>query len=206
MHLFHYFIYFMIYSIIGYLVEVFAVYKDKKIVVNRGFLFGPYIPIYGFGALLIYFLLNDYRYNPVLIFFLSIVIAFILEYITSYILEIIFNDKWWDYKDKKYNISGRVCLETLVPFSILSLISIYAINPFIFFIISKINSTYVLIITIFLLILYIIDSISSIYILLKVKKINYRYDKLITKKVKKISRSINKDHEKYERNNNEDNI
>ena len=192
MFLFKYILLFLMFSFTGWLIEVIYVYKDQKILVNRGFLFGPYCPIYGFGSLLIILMLNKYYFHPFVVFIESIVICFIIEYLTSYVLEILFNEKWWDYNDRKYNISGRVCLETLVPFGFFSILCLYIVAPIYSSLINLLNNRFLIILASLLLILYIIDLLTSISINLKLKKINYKYDE--NKKLKKqVNEIINKE-------------
>lgn len=196
-----FFLLFIMFSFTGWLIEILFVYIDQKVLVNRGFLFGPYLPIYGFGSLLYILVLKKYYSEPYVIFFGSLIISFILEYLTSYILELIFHEKWWDYSEKKYNINGRVCLETLIPFGLFSLICIYIIYPFYLYIISKININILIPLTILIFVLYVIDSICSIFITLRIKNINYEYKN--NKNLKRITKKINnKEKREYERNNN----
>ena len=109
---------FFIYSLAGWLIEMIpATIREKKFV-DRGFLVGPYCPIYGCGVILITLLLQKYADDVVVTFFLSVIICGTLEYLTSYIMEKIFKARWWDYSNNKFNINGRICLETLVPFGI----------------------------------------------------------------------------------------
>lgn len=76
---------------------------------------GPYCPIYGWGALAITILLKRYIDDWIVLLFMSIITCGILEYATSYVMEKLFHARWWDYSRRKYNINGRVCLETLIP-------------------------------------------------------------------------------------------
>ena len=125
-----YFLLFFTYSVLGWIMEVTKTLIDKKKFVNRGFLIGPYCPIYGFGALLITFLLKKYTADPIALFIMAIVVCGILEYLTSYFMEKIFHARWWDYSQKKYNINGRVCLDTIIPFGLLGMFIMYVSNPF----------------------------------------------------------------------------
>lgn len=109
--------------------------QDKKIV-NRGFLIGPYCPIYGTGCLLLITLLNKYKSDIVILFVMSIVICSILEYTTSYVMEKLFKARWWDYTRFKFNINGRICAETMIPFGILGVLVVYYLNPFLLKIIN----------------------------------------------------------------------
>lgn len=196
MYLIKLYLLFIMFSFIGYLIEVLAVYKEKKVLVNRGFLLGPICPIYGFGSILIILFLNKYKSYPVLVYIMSSFFIFIVEYLTSYYLEIIFNKKWWDYKNKKYNIKGRVCLINILLFGILGLLGLYVIYPFYLLITDKLSTNILIIIFILIFILHITDSITSIIYIKKVKKIkvNIKDDYLIKREV-----NIDNTNKKYKR-------
>lgn len=154
--------YFIIYSFIGWILE--SVYKtilDKKLV-NSGFLFGPFCPIYGFGALIMYISLNGYNNNPLHVFLIGFVILSVWEYVVAWLIEKILNEKYWDYSENKFNINGRVCLLNSTFWGVLSLIFIYIVHPVVKIEISKINSKLLIISVIVLLILTIIDLIFSV--------------------------------------------
>ena len=125
-----YFMLFITYAIIGWILETTYVFIGTKKLYNRGFMVGPYIPIYGVGCLLITILLSRYQDSVFGLFCMSMVICSLLEYFTSYIMEKLFKTRWWDYSKRRYNINGRICLETMVPFGLVSLIVIlYLVAP-----------------------------------------------------------------------------
>ncbi len=156
------FLIFIIYSIIGYIGEViYCSYLNKKFV-NRGFLYGPYCPIYGLGALLIFNLLFRYHNDPIIIFVFSMIIASILEYFISFVLEKIFHNKWWDYSTKKYNLNGRICLENTLYFGIGAVLVIYFVHPLIMRLLLSLDIKTIFIISLILLIVFLIDCIYSI--------------------------------------------
>lgn len=126
-----YILLFFIYSFLGWLMEVVRLYLNPKIhrLINRGFLIGPYLPIYGFGVIAITILLGKYRNDIPALFWLSMITCGILEYATSYIMEKLFSARWWDYSNRKFNINGRICLETLLPFGIAGTLVVCIINP-----------------------------------------------------------------------------
>ena len=96
---------FIIYSILGWLMEVIIVSSKKRKITARGFLIGPWCPIYGFGALFITLLLKKYYNDPVALFIMSFLMGTILEYVTSYLMEKLFHARWWDYSDHKFQIN-----------------------------------------------------------------------------------------------------
>ncbi len=165
-----YFLLFIIYAIIGWIMEVIYAWATKKKITNRGFLIGPYCPIYGVGAVLIIVLLSDYKSHPMGMFVLAILIANILEYLTSYVMEKLFKARWWDYSNTKYNIDGRVCADTMIPFGLIACFVMYILNPAIVSIIEKIPTKTINIITIILLVIFTIDLITSFNIVNNFKK------------------------------------
>ena len=131
---------FIIYSILGWFMEVIIVSTKKRKLTNRGFLIGPWCPIYGFGALFITVLLKKYYEDPLVLFIMSFLLGSILEYVTSYIMEKIFHARWWDYSDHKFNVNGRISLITSLGFGFLGLILVYVFNPFFLKIVMNIPS------------------------------------------------------------------
>ena len=125
-----YFLLFMIYSVLGWIMEVTCKLIQYKRFINRGFLIGPYCPIYGCGGILITVLLNRYMSDPFVLFVMAILLCGTLEYLTSYFMEKAFKARWWDYSQRKFNINGRICLGTIIPFGILGLFISYVSNPF----------------------------------------------------------------------------
>lgn len=97
--------------------------------VNRGFLQGPWLPIYGFGGIMMLVFLNRLRANPIAEFTASIVLCGVVEYFTGLMLEMRFNEKWWDYNGYFLNIDGRVCAEGLLIFGIGGAAIVYFIAP-----------------------------------------------------------------------------
>ena len=127
-----YFLLFISYAFLGWCMEVTCKFIQHKKFINRGFLIGPYCPIYGWGALAITILLKRYMEDPLVLFVMSTLICSIIEYLTSYFMEKKYHARWWDYSNKKFNINGRICLETLIPFGILGVAIMYGTNPILF--------------------------------------------------------------------------
>ena len=164
-----YFLLFIIYAFLGWCMEVIGKLIQYKRFINRGFLIGPYCPIYGYGALLITFLLKRYTSDPITLFIMAILVCGTLEYLTSYFMEKIYNVRWWDYSNKKFNINGRICLETMIPFGLLASLIIYVLHPAVIKLVDKLSPTALLVVAITLFVIYIIDNIISTYILFKIK-------------------------------------
>ncbi len=117
------------YSAIGWVSEVVYCSVQERRLVNRGFLHGPLCPVYGFGALLVVFLLEPFADSVVLLFFSGMVLTTALEYVTAWLLETAFSTRWWDYSDLPFNFKGRVCLLNSVIFGLMSLIGVRVLHP-----------------------------------------------------------------------------
>lgn len=156
------FLYFLLYSFIGWNCEVVYCSIPKKVFVNRGFLNGPICPIYGFGAIFIIKFLYPFKEKIVILFLLAIILTSTLEYITSFILEKLFNTKWWDYSNNGFNINGRVCLLNSTLFGLLSVVLVEIIHPLLQNLINYIPQNYKMIISYSLGIVFIIDIIFTV--------------------------------------------
>ena len=180
-----YFLYFMIYSFMGWVMEVFVTLWNKKKFVNRGFLIGPYCPIYGCGVIAILLLIGNDTSDVLAVFLKSIFICSVLEYFTSYFMEKIYNVRWWDYSNNKFNVNGRICLETMLPFGFLALSIIYGVHPFVKNLVANISYGWLITLSIIILIVFVIDNIISTYILFKIKGKITAERKDNTEKIKK---------------------
>ncbi len=188
--LYEYFLLFLIYSFMGWLMEVILSFIQHKKFINRGFLIGPYCPIYGCGCLFMIMTLKKYLDDPLALFIMSTLSCSILEYVTSYIMEKIFHARWWDYSDKKFNINGRICLETLVPFGVLGCLVMYIINPFFTGILNKIPNLVLIILSIVLFILFIVDLSVSFKIIYNFKNTTKKLSKDNTEEITNKVRNI----------------
>ena len=192
------FLLFILYSVLGFIIEVTLNLITKKRFINRGFLIGPYCPIYGVGSLLIISLLDKYKNDKLVLFVLIIVICSILEYVTSYLMEKIFHIRWWDYSNHKYNINGRICLETMIPFGIGGVLLITYINPYLNNMLNKINDQLLTFSKIVLFIVFITDILLSFNIIIGLKNIttNIKSDSTekvtiqVKKKIKRMNKSL----------------
>ena len=100
--------------------------------------------------------------DPIILFLMSVIICSVLEYFTSYIMEKIFKNRWWDYSDMKYNINGRICLECAIPFGFGACFLMYIVNPLIQNIYIRININVWKIIIIILLVVLLLDILTVI--------------------------------------------
>lgn len=157
----NYILMFFIFSIFGWLWEVIYHIISTGEFVNRGTMFGPWLPIYGTGGLLILIILKPLRKRPRLFFICTMLLAGIIEYSTGWYLETFKGAKWWDYTGYFLNIQGRVCLEGLLVFGLGGAAITYFIGPLLNEILNKIKPKIAIIICIILLIIYGIDYVYS---------------------------------------------
>lgn len=182
-----YFLLFISYAFLGWCMEVTCKFIQYKKFINRGFLIGPYCPIYGWGALAITILLKRYMEDSLVLFVMSTLICSIIEYLTSYFMEKKYHARWWDYSNKKFNINGRICLETLIPFGILGVAIMYGTNPILFKLYNQIPQLVINILTVILFIGFIVDNIISSNI---ISSINVEGNKLIKDNTEEITEKI----------------
>ena len=132
---------FLIYGFVGWCTEViFAAVNSGKFV-NRGFLNGPICPIYGFGILAVVRLLKPFGNNILLLFVGSVLITSGLEYITGFLLEKLFHQKWWDYSDVPFNIQGYICLKFSLLWGLACMFIVEIIHPLVIKFIHLLPST-----------------------------------------------------------------
>ena len=136
-----YIVYFFLASFLGYIYECLAMVLWTGKWDNRGFLFGPIIPIYGTGALAgaLLFGYGYKNYTPLSVFLISVFASAILEYVVHWALEKMFHAYWWDYSKAPFNINGRISLLTSLGFGVAGLVVVYLINPFLLGFLSKIS-------------------------------------------------------------------
>lgn len=154
---------FFVFSIFGYIWEVIYTLLNEGILVNRGTMYGPWIPIYGWGAIITIILLSRFKDKPFKLFLYSFCLSGIIEYLTSLYLDIFYNKKWWDYKGYFLNINGRVCLEGLLVFALAGCISIYFFIPHLNNLLKRIKKNIKIILIIILICFYSVDFICSTF-------------------------------------------
>ena len=128
---------FIIYAFLGWCSEVAFAAVNKGKFVNRGFLNGPVCPIYGVGMLIVVLCLWSLRDRPLLLFLGSALLTTALEFVTGFVLERFFHDKWWDYSDMPFNIKGYVCLKFTVLWGLAASFIIGAVHRFVYMLIVK---------------------------------------------------------------------
>ncbi len=163
------FVWVIIYSFFGWVYESLWSSFNERQWVNRGFLSGPVIPIYGFGAVSFVLLLSDIN-NPVYIFILGMVIASILEYFTSWAMEKLFHARWWDYKHYPFNLNGRICLYGALLFGFFAVIIIKVVQPYVAAFTSSFSDSALYILSVVLMILFLTDTVLTVRKVLHLKE------------------------------------
>ena len=186
---FWFFTYFLLYSFLGWVMEsIFRSIIEQKII-NTGFLKGPICPIYGIGAFIMAFILNRLSNNIIILFFASMIILTIWEYVVGVFLEKTFHTKYWDYSDHKINFKGRICLSNSIYWGILGVIFVKYIHPFMKEIISKIDVNLLYFVVTISGIVFFVDVITSIVKLKNIKPALEKIEELnneIKEKLKEI--------------------
>lgn len=144
-----------------------SIYEKK--IINTGFLKGPFCPIYGIGAIIMFLFLDNFENKPILLFLIGVVILTAWEYIVGVILEKLFHTKYWDYSDHKFNFQGRICLTNSIYWGILGVVFVKYIHPFVQSIISKVNSNIVIYTVTILAVVIVVDMIVSIIDVMNIK-------------------------------------
>lgn len=157
-----YFILFLVASIFGWIYEeIYFLIADHELT-NRGFLYGPYLPIYGAGAVLITLLLKRFKKNALLFFFLTMLVTGILEYAVGFILLEVWDKRLWDYTGVFLNLQGFVCLRSVVSFGIGGLFLIYLAEPLVNNITNKFSKSFDTLTLIIIPLIFVIDFIFSL--------------------------------------------
>ena len=157
------FLIFIIFSVIGWISEeIYVGLLSQHKLINRGFLHGPLCPIYGFGGVVILMLPKQLYSTWIPLFFASMILCTIVEYISSYVLEILFHTRWWDYSKKKVNIKGRVCLLNSILFGFLGLGVIHFVYPQIIKLLNLVSEVWLKIIAAVIAIILVVDIIITV--------------------------------------------
>ena len=169
-NLMYLFLIFFVYSVIGFIIEITSCFiVTKKFTMSRGYLLGPYIPVFGFGALFMVTFLSKYSNDIIVLFVLSAVSCSIVEYFTSLLMEKIFKLRWWDYSKDKFNINGRICLRNGFLFGVGGVLIVKYFHPiFNNFLLSLNENTIIIVGWIFAGII-IIDTVISTFTISKLK-------------------------------------
>lgn len=168
---------FFLFSIIGWCCETVWCSISNRQFVKRGFFYGPYCPIYGFGGLFILTVALPYRTSVWQVFFIAMVAATLLEYATGWLLFNLFNRRWWDYSTKKVQIGGYVCLSNSILFGLMGVVMVYGLEPVLYDWMAAVNPRALRIGVALLSAVFLIDAVLSFASVLWRKNVENRLRK-----------------------------
>ena len=160
----------VIYAFIGWCVEVIYTTASRGIFVNRGFLSGPYCPIYGFGALLVLWVTTPFASSLFGLFLAATLLCSALELTAGWLMGIFFKQRWWDYSDYPFNIGGYICLEFSLIWGLACVFMVKIIQPMLMSVAPQLMSRAGLIILGLILVALLADIIATIKQMIKLKK------------------------------------
>ena len=173
-HLYYLFQCFFIYAFLGWCTEVaFAAFKERRFV-NRGFLNGPICPVYGFGVVAVIHFLTPLRSNLLLLYLGSAILVTAIEWLTGFILEKVFHNKWWDYSNMPLNLNGYVCLLFSLIWGVFCVFIVDVFHPLIDTLLSHIP----FLVGIILVCILVIAGLADLYVTASgILKLNKRLEK-----------------------------
>lgn len=152
---------FFTFSIFGWVWELLYDFLKNGVLANHGVLLGPWLPIYGYGAILMYICLKRFKQSPTIVFMGSFVLCTCIEYCTAWYLETFLHNTWWDYSNMPFNIDGRICLLASIFFGIGGLFAMYVVIPKIKKTMARFSLRRITILCIVLCCLFTVDKIRS---------------------------------------------
>lgn len=164
---------FFIFSVAGWIMEVTLKYIQYHRFINRGFLIGPYCPVYGWGVVILTIVsecLMAREGSLGEMFLTGFIVCGVLEYATSYYMEKLFHARWWDYSQRPMNLHGRIWIGNLILFGLASVIIAMWIDPWYFNLVSELSNHTIKILGVILIAIYIADNIASHFLMGIVKK------------------------------------
>ena len=158
--------YFIVYSILGYVIETLYGLLTKGVIESRqSMLYGPFCCIYGLGAICLLCIPKSAKKNNWTLFIAGFIIGSVVEYIVSWVGEVIFNIKWWDYSNFPLNINGRVCVYFSIFWGILTICLNKVINPTVDKVLGKVPIKILHVLTVIIMIFMAFDFIISSFAL-----------------------------------------
>lgn len=187
---------FFIYSVLGWLWEtVYCSLKDKKFD-YRGFLTGPYCPIYGFGVVSVLYFVEPYQNNIVLLYVYSAVLVTVLEYLTSYVLEKAFHATWWDYHDVPLNINGRIAIPISLFWGLACVFVVKIVQPEVMLFVDLLERHFGLILPIIIIVVMVSDLIYTVVNMVAFRQAMVTWSKEIDKAKAEISQQFTLERQK----------
>lgn len=180
---------FFIYAFLGWCMEVCFAALDTGRFVNRGFLNGPVCPIYGFGVLLVVYLLQPLRVNLLLLFLGSMLVTTVLEFLVGFLLEKLFSQRWWDYSNEKFNLSGYVCLRFSIMWGIACVLVVELIHPTVLWLIDLVPELVGMVALALFSVMMLADMTATVRSILKINKQLGQIDE-VAQNIRKLSNDL----------------
>lgn len=174
------FVFFYIYCFLGWCFESAYVSICKHQLVNRGFMRGPLLPLYGSGAVVVLFVALPFRQMPVMVYITGMLAATILEYVVGAVMEKLFRVRYWDYSNQKFNINGHICLSSSIAWGFLSLALIYGMHKPIERLVLNVPSVVVSIVSLVISMLAAADFMASLKTALDIRDLIIQAERLHT--------------------------
>ena len=162
---------FFLYGFLGWVWEVLLVSIERRHWVNRGFLYGPVLPIYGFGAFIIQWLTSPVQDNPLLVFLIGMAGVTLLEYVTGVVMDHLFHVRYWDYSSHRFNIKGHISLIVSLGWGVLAVLLVNVLHPPIDSLLKLIPAAVAEPLSLILTILFVVDVTKSVQAALDVKEL-----------------------------------
>jgi uncharacterized membrane protein len=161
------FLVFTVYSFLGWLTEsIFCSVPVGKFI-NRGFLIGPFCPVYGLGGVLVVSILTQFQHDVIALYLAGVILTSLLEYLTGFALEKIFHTTYWDYSSHRFNLRGRVCLQNSLLFGVMCVVGMLYIHPALMRFLNLIPAMILPFISIGFMVYFICDAVVTIHAILQ---------------------------------------
>ena len=167
-------LWFVLYSILGWLVESIYMSVCNKKITNRGFAKGPFCPIYGFGGVVGYLILHPLRGNLIYLYFVGALLATAFEYLVGRLMLKLFGEVWWDYREKPCNFQGIICLESTVAWGFYAIIIIVFLHGKIINFIDRYDFSWGVMVCRLVLFVVTLDYLTRLYQIFKENLIEYK--------------------------------
>ena len=194
-----YILYFFFYSAVGWFFESCYCSIGERKVINRGFLSGPMCPIYGTGTLVMEILLYvPFKDKPILVFFLGMIFCDIVEYLTSFIMEKLFNARWWNYKDELFNLHGRICFKHTLFWGAGAVIFVRFVHPNVERLFARIPDKTIIILVSSVFFVFIVDVIFSVIKASDIRRLKQKlneFSEFISANASDAKKTLNKTYE-----------
>lgn len=188
---------FFIYSFIGWLWEtIYCSLKAGKFV-YRGFLIGPYCPIYGFGILGVLYFVEPFQNNVVVLYVFATILVTTLEYFTSYLLEKLFHASWWDYRNVPLNINGRVAVPVSLFWGIACVLIVKVVNPLVLDLENWLAQTFGIFLPMLLLVLIAVDIVYTVTNMQSFQKVADQFSHAIDEKKDELTEAWDEKREEW---------